>query len=167
MTENTKEGDGQEDLTEGQDDESKTLAKVRKALKAEKARAEALETENSDFRTTRIKQREEAIASAVNGKDYPQSLVDSITSKVQDVTDEEFGAILVDLVGEEATPTEDASKETDGTEQKPVQNPATLGQELAAAASGGAKVSEIDRLMEAKSVDEVNAVAAELGLGDV
>jgi len=167
MPENTNDGDGQEDLTEGQEDESKTLAKVRKALKAEKARAEALETENSDFRTTRIKQREEAIATAVNDKGYPQSLIDSITVQVQDATDEEFGAILVDLVGEKAASTEGDESETEEKDGKPVQNPATLGQELAAATSGGAKVSEIDRLMAAKSVDEVNAVAAELKLGDV
>jgi len=155
------------DLSEETEGDSDQLKKVRKLLREAKAREKALDAENSDFRETRLKQRVDAITLAVNDKGYPQSLVDSIISKVQDSTEEEYSEILVELQG--VKPPEEAASEGAKAEEvkDPKADPATLGQELAAAASGGSAVSEIDRIMAAESVDEVNAVAAELGLGDV
>ena len=166
MSETTELGSEEPDLTEGQEGDSDILASVRKQLRKEKAKAKGLEEENSDFRTTRTKQREDAITSAVSDRGYPQAMVDSLIDKVQDLSEEEYSSILADLVAE-AKATEGASEEGEEEGKETSPDPAKLGQELAAAASGGAKLSEIDRLMEAKSVDEVNAVAKELGLEDV
>ena len=167
-----QEADG--DLGEGEAADSETLKKVRAALKAANATNKGLEAENSDFREARTKQRTDALTEAVNGKGYPQTVLDTLVAKVQEADNDEFVALLTDLQGV-AAPTNEGVVEAEAEptvakapEGSTMPAPATLGQELAAASSGGASADPVmEALLSATNVDELNAVAAEHNLGDV
>lgn len=166
MTENTDPAVGQEDLTEGDPTDNKLIAKLRKQLTEAKARVKSTDAENESFRETRNKQRVAAIEEAVNGLNYPQTILDTLLAKVQDSDEDEFLAILADLtpVAGDEDPAVDETKAADTA----AVTPSSLGQQVAAAASGGSAVDQVmEALANATSVDEVNAIAAEAGLGDI
>ncbi len=165
MTTDTDVSGEETDLTEALEADSKTLAKVRKALKVEKAKATALEEENLGFRTARTQSRADAIAALVNDAGYPQAVVDSLQAKVQDADEEEYLAILADLTP--VAQDEDASGDGEEVPTPTAPTPAQIGQQLAAAANTGSAVNPIDTINAAKTVDEVNAIAKELGLDQV
>jgi hypothetical protein len=162
MSQDTDEGGEETDLTEEQEADSKTLGKVRKNLKSEKAANAALLEEVEAFRTARSQSRAQAIEALVNDAGYPQAVVDSLQAKVQDADEDEYLAILADLQPAEAEGDEGASGET--VQDEKVLTPAEIGQQLAAAGATGKAVNPLDRINAAQSPDEVNAIAKELGL---
>lgn len=154
-----------EDEAEENPDDSDLLKKLRKQLKESKAHAKSLEEENQGFREAQSQARAKAIEDAVSGINYPKPLVDSLVTQVQDMSDEEFSSVLAEIrvVADDGS----ASGDEGEGEAEPAPSPASLGQQVAAAASGATKVDGIDRLNAAKSVDEVNAIAKELGLDQI
>jgi len=164
MTENTTVTGVEDDLTEGQAEDNDLIKKLRKQLKDAKAQAKISEEENVGFRETRSQARVDQVTEAVNGLGYPQGVLDALLARVQDADEDEFLSILTDL--QSVAPTDDPDPTV--TEDAPVApSPASLGQQVAAAASGGSAVDGVARLAAAKSIDEVNAIAAELGLDQV
>lgn len=169
MTQNTNVFDDQDDLTEGDPNDSDLIKKLRKQLKDERNTRKSLAEENDGFRQTRTQERVQAIQEAVNGLGYPQSIVDTLVAKVQDSDEDEFSSILDDLnavAGAKGASSDDVKTPTPPpVERGP--SPSDLGQQLAAAAAGGSAVDGVARLAAAKSIDEVNAIAKELGLDQV
>ena len=168
MTQNTNVFNDQDDLTEGDPNDSDLIKKLRKQLKDERNTRKSLAEENESFRQTRTQERVQAIQEAVNGLGYPQSIVDTLVAKVQDSDEDEFASILDDLnavAGEEGASSDDVQVTPPPVERGP--SPSDLGQQLAAAAAGGSAVDGVARLAAAQSIDEVNAIAKELGLDQV
>jgi hypothetical protein len=155
-----------DDLTEEDPQDNDLIKKLRKQLKDANAVAKSAQAENEEFRATRTKQRVDALTDAVNGKGYPQSVLDTLVAKVQEADDDEFVTLLGDLQGEAKPEGDVVNEEEPATPAAPT--PASLGQELAAAASGGASTDPVmEALLNASSVDEVNAAAKEHGLEDI
>ena len=162
MTTDTNVSGEETDLTEADEADSKTLKKVRAKLKEAVALTKLQGDELTGFRTARSQSRADAIAALVNDAGYPQAVVDSLQAKVQDADEDEYLAILADLtpVAQE----EDASGDSKEVPTPTAPTPAQIGQQLAAAANTGSAVNPIDTINAAQSVDEVNAIAKELGL---
>lgn len=161
MTESTDGAVVADDLTEENPQDSELIKKLRAQLKEAKAQAKAYESEVVSFRETQKQARVQAVEAAVNGRNYPQAVVDALVSKVQDADEDEVQSILSEL-GQEA-PAE--AQDTPPVEEEPqAPSPSSLGQQVAAAASGGSQVDGLARLQAAKSEAELQAVAAELGL---
>ena len=162
MTEHTETNiDG-----EGEGNESPVINDLRKQLREAKASAKAATEQNDSFRSDRTQARRDAVTQAVNGLNYPKTLVDSLMVQVEELSPDEFEAILTDL-----TPVEGEGTANDGTKEQvapdpaTLPNPATLGQQVASAAVG--QQGEVDfaqKIAEAKGPAEVAAIVAEAGL---
>jgi hypothetical protein len=162
-TENT-DAQSIEDLLKEDPDDSGLVKELRKQLRETKRTASSLETEVVGFRESRKQARISAVEAAVNGRDYPQAVVDALMDKVQEADETEFSTILSELtvVADEETPPTGDAPQVPSTP-----SPAELGQQIAAAAGAQGADSLKDKLLAAQSQEEVKQAALEGGLGNI
>lgn len=139
-----------------------------KSLREQLSKAKATEKQYLDdlqaFRAERAQARKSAVAKVVDGRGYPQAIVDVLLSKVEDASNEEFDKLLLDLTGGQA------SKDSDegGTPAEPQTSVADLGQRVAsAAASAGQGTDVLKKIAGAKTQAELLAVVREAGLDSI
>lgn len=148
------------DEDESQED-SPVLKELRSQLRAQQKENEKLRTLQAEVEAQAQSARAEAAQETVNtlGMD---GLVEDVLNWVEgEVTQEKVIAALqernIPLPDGTAQPEPDLVDET-------VENPSRIGQQVAAAAAGGAVKSVDERLAEATSQEEVNAIMEEAGL---
>ncbi|WP_461521048.1 hypothetical protein [Porticoccus sp.] len=148
----------------GNDDDGNSLIKdLRKQLSKAQAEAKRLAEENQLFQETRAQSRASAVEAAVNGKNYPDSIVAALTAQVETASDEEFEKLLQDL----GTPGEGSEgvQEAEAAKPQATPSPGEIGQRVAAAASGGAKEVDVAKEIAATQTRaELHAVVAKHGL---
>lgn len=168
MTDQTETTEQDLLLEDGVDD-SDLVKALRAKLRKEAAAKKESQAEVESFREARKQNRASAIADAVNGKGIPKTAVDALVVQVEDMDEAQYASVLEDLNGVAAA--EGQSEEGEGSGAvKPAVNPADLGEQVAAAASGGTDIDPIAALRGAKNKAELQAKAQELlaphGLGN-
>lgn len=144
----------------GNEEDGNALIKnLRKELSKAQADAKRLAEENQVFQAERTQARAAEVEKAVNGKNYPDSIVAALTAQVESASDDEFEKLLQDLggVSENAEP--------EGVQETTQANPGELGQRVAAAAQGAAKEVDVSaEIAKANTREELLAAVSKHGL---
>lgn len=151
-------------LMEEGDDDSALVKELRSKLRKEAAARKEAQSEVESFRETRKQSRVKAVTDAVNGKGIPQAAVDALVAQVEDYADDEFVTVLEQLGGVASATAESEEGEQSPQATPPAVNPADLGEQVAAAASGGGAEDPLALLRKAKNRAELEAAASQLGL---
>jgi hypothetical protein len=146
----------------GNDDDGNALIKnLRKELSKAQAEAKRFAEENKVFQEARAQSRESEVEKAVNGKNYPDSIVAALKAQVESASDEEFEKLLQDLGGNSEA-TESVQEEA---QPQATPSPGDIGQRVAAAAAGGAKEVDVSlEIAKANTKEELYAAVAKHGL---
>lgn len=155
-------------ITTDGDEENSVIKSLRAAEAAAKADAKRALAELEELRGERAQSRQAKLEAAVNGRNYPDSVVEMMKGQVETATNEQFEALLQDLApsGDDDQGVPDEGDDDKGGETAPsTPNPADLGQRVAAAATGAAgEVDVIKKLATAETRADLLASVAEHGL---